>query len=144
MTNRRRRTWAERARQKGFEQGRRQGYAGGLAEGLLESLSDGLAKALMEVLHEVIAESLLHCLEKGRAEGFRQVLGGLARYRFGDDAEDKFKELTDSIDSADTLEKMMEPTMWSEDEEDLISRIAGVIERERARTEAEKHTAPSN
>ena len=107
-----------------------------MAEGLTESLLDGIARSLMAVLHEVMAESLLHCLEKGRAEGFRQALRGVARERFGDDAEDKFKQLTESIDSAETLEGMVGAAMWSKNEDDLISQINGLIEEELARVEA--------
>ena len=144
MSKRQVRTFLERAHEKGYEEGRRKGYAAGLAEGLVESLSDGIAKSLMTVLHEVMAESLLHCLEKGRAEGFRQALRGVARQRFGDDAEDKFKQLTESIDSAETLERMVGAAMWSKNEGDLISRITSVIEEEVARVEVKKHSAPSN
>ena len=144
MSKRHGRTWLDRAYEKSYEKGRRQGYAGGLAEGLIESLSDGIAKSLMAVLHEVLAESLLHCLERGRAEGFRQALRGVASYRFGDDAEDKFKQLTESIDSAETLERMVGAAMWSKNGDDLISRITGVIEEELAKVETKKPSAPSN
>ena len=138
------RTWAEVAYEKAYERGRRQGYASGLAEGMIESLSDGIAKRLSEILQEIMAENLLHCLEKGRAEGLRQALAAITGLRFGDDSEAKFKDLTAEIKSAETLEGMFRSAIWSKTEEDWIVSATRKIESAQAKAEAENVSTPSN
>lgn len=138
------RTWAAIAFEKAYERGKRQGYASGMAEGMIESLSDAIAKRLSEVLQEIVAENLLHCLEKGRAEGLRQALATITRLRFGDDSEAKFKDLTTEIESAETLEAMFRSAIWSKTEEDWIVYATREIESARAKAEAEDVSTPSN
>ena len=144
MSERKHRTWTEQLYREGYARGHRRGYSSGLATGMIESISEGLAKRLGEVLHEVMAESLLHCLEKGRTDGLRQALAEVTRLRFGEELEDKFNELTESLESPNALEKMLEPAMWSKDEEDWIGRATRLIEEEQARAEAEGTPSPSH
>lgn len=144
MSERRRRTWLEIEYRKAYEQGKRQGYSKGLAEGMIESISEGLARRLGQVLQEVMAENLLHCLEKGRVDGLRLALAEFTRIRFGEESEDKFKELTKSLESPSALERMFEPALWSKDEEDWMERAKRLIAEEEAEQEAEGASAPSN
>lgn len=142
MSDRKPLTWAERVYREGYAQGERLGYSSGLAEGMIESISEGLAKRLGEVLQEVMAESLLHCLEKGRAAGLRQALLEVTRLRFGEESEEAFHELTESIESPNALEKMLESAMWSKDAEDWIGRASSLIDTENAKEEAARTSAP--
>ena len=91
-----------------------------------------------------MSESLLHCLEKGRTDGLRQALATVTRLRFGEESEDKFKDLTESLESPKALEQMFESAMWSEDEDDWIKRATSLIDEERAKAEAKAPTTPSN
>ena len=135
-----RKTWADIVRAKGYETGKREGYSIGLAEGLIESMAEGLAKSLTLVLQELIAESLLHCLEKGRSEGFRQALAEFVRFRFGSEIEEKFRDLTRGVESVDDLEKIA----WASDDENLLESVSKILEELRSIAEQQKSSSPSN
>ena len=139
-----RKTWADIVRAKGYETGKREGYSIGLAEGLIESMAEGLAKSLTIVLQELIAESLLHCLEKGRSEGFRQALAEFVRFRFGSEIEEKFRDLTRGVESVDDLEKTVRQIAWASDDEKLLESVSKVLEELRSIAEQQKSSSPSN
>lgn len=122
------RTFADRLRKKGYEEGRRQGYALGMAQGLVEVMAETLADGISKALEEVLTEHFLHCIEKGRAGGMKEILRGVVERRFGEEVADNFEELVDPVHSAETLEKLVESIVLSKRDEGMLKSVQKQLE----------------
>lgn len=123
------RTFADRLRKKGYEEGKRQGYAMGMAEGLVEVMAETLADGISKALEDVLTEHFLHCIERGRAGGMKEILRGVVERRFGEEVADKFEKLVDPVDAAETLEKLVESIVLSKTDEGLLESVRKDLEK---------------
>lgn len=120
-------TWAQAFRKRNFEKGKRQGYAMGMAQGMAEAMTKTLAEGLSKAMEEVLTEHFLHCIKKGRIDGMKQVLSTYVVRRFGEEVAEEFEKLIDTAHSADTVEKLVDPTLWCERDEDLLEKTREVL-----------------
>ena len=101
----------------------------GMAQGLVEVMAETLADGISKALEEVLTEHFLHCIDKGRAGGMKEILKGVVEWRYGEEVADKFEKLVDPVHSAETLEKLVESIVLSKRDEGLLESVQRHLEK---------------